>query len=136
MICSVAEFRAFDALDAFASLSDTQIEAELQHAEEFLLGFIDRRGHDLASVATANVAVRRAIMKVARVELLAVRGGNPADPTHAMLILERDRAVEWFKDSVASGAANLLGPSSPTRSPTGTAQVYSDTSSEDEGRGW
>ncbi len=140
MICSVAEFRAFDALDAFADISEEQIEAELTHAEEMLFGYVNGRGYDAATVlaaATANVGVHRAIMKVARVELLGIRGINPADPGHAMLILERDRAVDWFKDAIAKGVAHLVGSSAPARSVAAVAGTFSylttDGTSE---RGW
>ena len=136
-IVELAEFRAFDALGAFTELSDSLVEAELLHAEEMLFSFTDGRGY--SSVTDANVAVHRAICKVARVELLGIRGVNPADAGHAMAILERDNAVKWFRDSIASGKANLTGTNAPTRTAAGIARAFSSAPTNDDGtqtRGW
>lgn len=136
MICTVAEFRTFDQGGAYAKLDDETITAELEHAEEYLFGFVENRGY--GPITSANVAVHRAILKVARLELLAIRGVNPGDPGHQLIILERDRAVEWFRKAIASGEANLVGVGAPTRTRTGVAGVFSGCSADDgEGpRGW
>jgi hypothetical protein len=137
MICTVAEFRAFDVFGKFAAVGDAQVEAELQHAEEVLFGFVNGRGYDAATILTAetaNVAVHRTILKVARAELLNIVGANPADPAEALTILERDRAVAWFEKSLANGVAHLVGASAPARSQAAVAGTFA-LETEDEA-GW
>jgi hypothetical protein len=133
-IVSLAEFRAFDALGAFTAISDATVETELLNAEEHLFSFIKNRGY--AEIVSANVAVHRAICKVARVELLGIIGVNPADPAHAMIIHERDQVVEWFRKSIASGEATFAGDGAPARSKQGVARVYKGYSDDDGTRGY
>lgn len=116
MITSVVGFRAFDVLEAFARLADSVIEAELLNAEQMLFGYVVDRGY--GESLTQNVAVHRAIYKVARVELLGLRGQNLEDLGHATLIRERDLAVEWFKD-IAKGTAKFVGAGAPARNQSG-----------------
>lgn len=137
MICTVVEFRAFDALGMFEELSDAQIEGELLAAEEELFGYVNGRGYDAATIitaATANVAVHRAIMRVARQGLIGIRGANPADPSHAMLIMEAKDARDWFREAIAKGVAHLVGAAAPARAQAAVAGTFA-LETEDEA-GW
>lgn len=130
-IVSVAEYRAFDVLEAFAAIADPVVAGELEAAEEYLFGFLENRGYSVTLVS--NVSVKRAICKVARVELLTIRGTNNLDPSAQLWVNERDRAVEWFEKKIAPGSANFVGTGAPERKRTGTARVFSPSSTT---RGW
>lgn len=137
MNTTVEGFRDFDALGTFTDLSDVQVAAELQAAEDLCSGLLGGRGYP-ADILATNQAYVRAVYKIARVDLLGIRGVNPTDPAHAMIIHERDRSVEWI-EKVAKGDANLAGTGAPTRTTTGTAAAFGPTDeygNPPEDRGW
>lgn len=131
---TVDEFAVYGLPSAsWSDIVDADVETLIEARSAIVDGLIHARGYEAPLTVWGKDLTVLICRLVAWDLLVHLRGVNPADPAHAALALQADKAETALRE-VVKGYRNLTG-TTPARAETGTARVFSSSSSTGS-RGW